>query len=456
MNDKVDPDSGRLLAGREFSALLSADAGGDGMAEEIAGYFDRLFPLLRSITGEGVRATLRILSELLPLEMIEVPSGTQVFDWTVPKEWVVREAYVVGPDGRRILDVADHTLHLLNYSQPFRGRLSRAELDAHLYSLPEQPDAIPYVTSYYSPRWGFCLSQRQRDGLPEGEYEVVIDADHIDGALTIGECVLAGETDREVLISTNTCHPSLANNELSGPLVAAFLHRRLAAWPRRRLTYRFVFLPETIGSLTYLSRQGEQLKRRAIAGYQVVCVGTDHRFVYKRSRDGDSLADRAALAALRRRHGDGFEVQPFRPDWGSDERQYCSPGFNLPLGSLMRSVYDEYPEYHSSLDNRDLVSFEAMAESVGMAEFVLQHLDMNRRYRNLQPYGEVQLGRRGLYPSLGNFQENMEQVSAMLWLLNLSDGANDLLAIAERSGLDIRVLDHFARVLADEGLLEPA
>lgn len=448
-----DPTS-RFLAHEELQALLGTAGEQDALAAEISAMFDRLFPIMRSITGDGVRETIDILSEVQPLECLETPSGTQVFDWTVPKEWVFRDAYVIGPDGEKVIDASEHTLHVLNYSAPFRGTMSRAELDAHLYSLPDQPDAIPYVTSYYSERWGFCLSENQRQQLPDGEYQVVVDTEFVDGSLSIGECVLPGESDEEVLLSTNICHPSLANNELSGPLVTAYLARMVAAWPKRRLTYRFVFLPETIGSLTYLARMGEHLKAKMIAGYQIVCVGTDHPYLFKMSRRENSLADRAALTALTHRHGEGFETRRFKADWGSDERQYCSPGFDLPLGSILRSIYDEYPEYHTSLDDRSFLSFPAMAETVEMCEFVLRHLDANRTFVNQQPHGEVQLGKRGLYPSLGNYQENMDQVSAMLWLMNLSDGENDLIAVAERSGCDIRLLSHFAELFTEMGLLK--
>lgn len=256
--------------------------------EEIERLLDRLWPILRSITGDGVRETLTILSEVAPLCRIEVASATKVFDWTVPPEWVVREAYVLTPKGERILNVRENNLHLLNYSAPFRGTLSRAQLDAHLHSLPEQPLAIPYITSYYERRWGFCVSQHQRDQLPEGDYEVVIDTEHIQGSLSIGEAVLPadGDSEGEVLISTYTCHPSLANNELSGPLVAAFLHRRLSRWPSRRLTYRFVFAPETIGAVAYLSLRGEHLRESLLAGYVVTCVGAGDRYTLKRSRRG--------------------------------------------------------------------------------------------------------------------------------------------------------------------------
>lgn len=418
--------------------------------DDIARYFDRLWPILRSISGEGVRQSHDILSELVPLERTEVPSGSKALDWQVPSEWVVREAFVIGPDGTRVLDVRDHTLHVLNYAVPFRGTLSRAQLEEHLYSLPEQPDAIPYVTSYYTPRWGFCLTHRQRQALPEGDYEVVVDTDFIAGSLTLSEAVLPGTSDREVLISTYTCHPSLANNELSGPLVAAFLYRRLARWDARRLTYRFVFLPETIGSLAYLQQRGEHLRERVVAGYVVTCIGDSAPFTYKRSRRGDSLADRAALHVLAGH--DDARILDFFPS-GSDERQYCSPGFDLPVGSLMRSMYGTYPEYHTSLDDRDFISFPAMQASVTAYEAILRVLEQNCTYRNLEPYGEPNLGRRGLYPPRGT---NLppERLSAILWVLNFSDGRHDLLAIAERSGLALGTLADAARSCLEAGLLE--
>lgn len=420
--------------------------------DEIEQYFDRLWPILRSITGEGVRRTHDILSELVPFERIEVPTGTQVFDWTVPREWVVREAYVVRPDGERILDVRENNLHLLNYSAPFRGRVSRRELDEHLYSLPDKPDAIPYVTSYYNERWGFCVRHAERERLPDGEYEVVADTELVDGSMTLSEAVLPGESDREVLISTYTCHPSLANNELSGPLVAAFLFRRLAALERRRYTYRFVFLPETIGSITYLSLRGEHLREKLVAGYVVTCIGDPGPFTYKFSKRSDTLADRAAEFVIRRHAPDGAQFLPFFPT-GSDERQYCSPGFNLPVGSITRTIYARYPEYHTSLDNRDFISFRAMAESVDLYFEVCRVVDGNRRFRNLSPYGEPQLGKRGLYAPVGHALGDLNL--AVLWVLTYSDGEHDLIDIAERSGLPFALIVEAAVRCQEQGLLEP-
>lgn len=420
---------------------------------EIENLFDRLWPLPRSLTGAGLRATYDILGEIIPLDRIEVPSGTQVFDWTVPKEWHVREAYVIAPGGRRILDVAENNLRLVNYSVPFRGTISRHELDAHLHSRPDLPDAIPYVTSYYEPRWGFCLSERERRALSGGEYQVVVDTSLEEGSLSIAEAVLPGSEPQEVLISTYTCHPSLANNELSGPLAAAFLYRRLAAWPDRRLTYRFVFAPETIGAVAYLSRRGAHLRERLIAGYVVTCVGLDTHFTYKRSRRGGSVADRAALHALGQL-GLNVRVRDFAPT-GSDERQYCSPGFDLPVGSLMRGAYADYPEYHTSLDNKSLLSFAALQGSIAAYEAICRVLDRNAAFQTLLPYGEPQLGRRGLYPTLGA-ADQARHVEAMMWALNFSDGRHDLLAIAERSGLPIERLWQAAIAAEKKGVLQRA
>lgn len=421
------------------------------LADDIAFYFDRLWPILRSITGSGVRQSQDILSEIVPLERHEIPSGTPVFDWTIPKEWIVREAYLIDPLGRRRLDIQENNLHVLNYSMPFKGTVSKQELQTHLYSLPDKPTAIPYVTSYYAPRWGFCLSQQQRDALPEGNYQVVIDTDFIDGSLTIGEAVLEGESEQEVLLSTYTCHPSLANNELSGPLVTAFLYQRLATLEKRRLTYRFVFLPETIGAIAYLHLRGEHLKKNLIAGYVLTCIGDSGDFTYKRSRQCTSLADRAAEHVLKHQPT-SYKVIDFSP-LGSDERQYCSPGFNLPVGSLMRSMYGTFAEYHTSLDNREFISFAAMAESVDTYYAIMTALDNNVRYKNNFPYGEPQLGKRGLYDTLGR-NTIPELSSAVFWLLNYADGEHDLLSIAEKSGLNITLLQQAAEAGLKTGIIE--
>jgi aminopeptidase-like protein len=327
-------------------------------------------------------------------------------------------------------------------------------LEAHLHSIPDQPDAVPYVTSYHERRWGFCLSHRQRTALPEGPYDVVVDTAFVDGSMTMSEAVLVGESPSEILFSTNTCHPSMANNELSGPLVAAFLYRALAKRPRR-LTYRFVFLPETIGSIAYLHLRGAGLRERLVAGYVLTCIGLDAPLTYKRSRRGTSVADRAAEYCLARTPACQSRVIDFTPaSFSSDERQYCSPGFDLPVGVVSRTIVGEYPEYHTSLDNRDLVSFDAMAESVEALTRLCDVLDANVTLRNLLPCGEPQLSKRGLYPTLGAPRARRSAVDATMWILNLSDGTHDLLSIAERSGMDVHLLADRAHACRAAGLLD--
>lgn len=423
--------------------------------EEMEAIFDRLWPIMRSITGDGVRQTHDILSEIIPLQRMEIPSGTAVFDWTIPREWVFKEAYVIDPAGNRILDASKNTLHLVNYSAPFRGTMTKAELEKRLFSLPQMPDAIPYVTSYYRDNWGFCICQNQREELTEGEYEIFIDTDFVDGSLTLSEAVLPGRSDKEVLISTYTCHPSMANNELSGPIVAAFLARRLAAWKDRYYTYRFVFLPETIGAIAYLSERGDLLTERLVAGYVVTCVGLEEVPTYQRSEHGDTLADKAALHALSRLD-EPFEATDFHPT-GSDERQYCSPGFRLPVGSYIRGRYGQYDEYHTSLDNRDLISFPSLLASLDAIESICSSLDKNRIYRSKAPFGEPNLGRRGLYPTTGGKRANMDhrrRAHGQLWLCNQCDGKRDLIDIAERSGMPLEILHDLAEQSVSAGLFE--
>lgn len=429
--------------------MTTRGAGGRETPRDIEEAFDRLWPLPRSLTGDGVRATLDILSELHPIERTEVPSGTRVFDWTVPDEWRVASAYLVAPDGRRIADFRDNNLHLVGYSRPFRGRLSLAELQAHLDSIPEQPTAIPYRTSYYDDNWGFCLADEERRALPDGDYEVVVDTQLAPGSLTIGEAVIPGETSEEILLSTYTCHPSMANNELSGPLATAFLMRRLAARPRRQLTYRFVFLPETIGSIAYLWLRGETLKRHCVGGYVVTCCGDGGPFTYKASRRGGSPSDRIAERVLARCARGRYSTFAFRPDEASDERIYNSPGFDLPIGSLMRTMYGRYSEYHTSLDNKSLISFPALQETVDILEAMVDDFESRRRYR-LTAAPEPQLGRRGLYPST---PEGRVQISRQYWLMHYADGQHDLLDIAEMSRHDLKDLEATAELLTRAGLL---
>lgn len=427
---------------------------GESLGAEMLSFAKRAYPLCRSITGEAVRETLKILQETIPLTIHEVPTGTKVLDWEVPKEWNLRRAWLKGPDGRKIVDSEDHNLHVLGYSVPFQGKVSREELDAHLFSLPEQPDLIPYRTSYYKEAWGFCLPHRVRQSLPEGEYEVLMDTTLAHGSLTYGELFLSGASDEEVLISTHTCHPSLANDNLSGLAVVSRLAALLGRLSpeERRYSYRFLFVPGTIGSITWLARNEDRVGRIA-HGLVAANLGAPGPFHYKRSRQGEAEIDRAAALALGAlEEKERGEVEDFVP-FGYDERQYCSPGFDLAVGSLTRVPYGRYPEYHTSADNLDLLAPEALAGSLALYLEVCGILEGNGTYRNLSPKGEPQLGRRGLYRSVGG-EGSRDRELALLWVLNLSDGSHDLLEVAERSKLPFRAVRAAADALLEAGLLE--
>jgi len=417
------------------------------LGAELHRWIRDLYPIGRSLTGDGVRETLRRLGELLPLSVREVPSGTQVLDWTVPPEWTLREAWIENSRGERVVDVRRSTLHVVGYSRPVRARLSLAELRPHLFSLPERPDWIPYRTSYYTDGWGFCLSDRQLTALPDDRYEVCIDATLQPGYLTYGECELPGEIEDEVLVSTHVCHPSLCNDNLSGMVIAAFLGQRLAA-RRRRHTYRLLFIPGTIGSITWLATH-ETSVGRIRHGLVLTALGDGGSPTYKRSRRGNAAIDRAAAHVLAGRGT--HQILDFTP-WGYDERQYCSPGFDLPVGCLMRTPQGQFAEYHTSADDLDFVRPDALGDSLEVATAILDLVDKNRVFVNLQPKGEPQLGRRGLYPSMGGGPQPAEQL-ALLWVLNLSDGRHSLLDIAERAGLPFDVVDRAAGALVERGLL---
>jgi aminopeptidase-like protein len=428
---------------------------GEGAAAEVGAELHelvaRLFPICRSITGDGVRETLAILAERVPLEVHEVPTGMQVLDWTVPKEWNVRDAYVADADGRRVIDFRASNLHVLGYSVPVRTRLPLAQLREHLFTLPEQPALVPYRTSYYAETWGFCLSEELLRELPEAEYEVCIDSTLEAGSLTYGELYLPGATDDEVLVYTHTCHPSLANDNLSGVVVAASLAEELARRDRT-LSYRFVFAPGTIGSITWLARNEERLPLIR-HGLVLAGVGGAGPPTYKRSRRGDAPIDRA-FAHLPGGRGGGAEIRDFSP-WGYDERQFCSPGFDLPVGRLSRTPHGEYPEYHTSADDLSFVRAESLADSRRLCLDVFELLERDRVYRNLSPKGEPQLGRRGLYGSLGGDPDRSTEL-ALLWVLNLSDGRHSLLQIAERSGLSFDAVARAADALVQHDLLAEA
>lgn len=421
------------------------------LGREMHDLMSELYPICRSITGEGIRRTLERLQQELPLQIREVPTGTRVFDWTVPKEWGIREAWIKGPDGDRIIDFDDHNLHVLNFSVPVRRKLNLEQLKEHLYSIPEHPDWIPYRTSYYAENWGFCLSHRQLESLAPGEYEVFIDADHTSGALAYGESVLPGSSEEEVLISCHSCHPSLANDNLSGMMVTTFLGRILAEL-ETRFTYRILFIPGTIGSISWLAGNEDNLWKIR-HGLVAANLGDGGAFHYKKSRRGSAEVDRTVAHVLAS-SGEPYQIEEFSP-FGYDERQYCSPGFDLPVGSLTRTPWGRYPEYHTSADDLDFVRPEALAESLRIYLTVMEALEANRRYINLNPKCEPQLGRRGLYRSVGGEDRGRERELAMLWVLNYSDGKRSLLDAAERSGIQLSELAAAADDLESADLLRP-
>lgn len=408
-----------------------------------------LYPLCRSITGDGVRATLRRIAQEIPLEIREVPSGLEVFDWTVPEEWNIRAGWIKDPKGNTIVDFANHNLHVLGYSTPVHEKISLTDLKPHLFSLPEQPDLIPYRTSYYRKNWGFCVPHRLVESLEDGEYEVFIDADHKAGSMTIAECVLPGATTEEVLISAHTCHPSLANDNLAGIAVAVELAKHLMGIDRR-LTYRFVFMPGTIGSITWLALNEEKASNIK-HGLVITCAGDSGRVTYKETRDGNAPIDRAMRHVLKT-SGDDHRIAPFHP-YGYDERQYSSPGFNLAIGGLMRSQHGTFPEYHTSADNLDFIKPEKMADTLDKAVQAIEVLEHNACYLNLKPKCEPRLGKYGLYGGGGGQRTGDFDELALLWVLNQSDGTKDLLAIAEKANMPFRKILTAAKALEAAGLL---
>lgn len=417
--------------------------------EELYRLIVDLYPICRSITGDGLRATLRRLGEVVPLTLNEVPSGTPVFDWVVPREWNINDAYIKNSQGERVVDFRKSNLHVMNYSASVHRRMSLAELKPHLFTLPDHPDWIPYRTSYYKEEWGFCLTQRQLERLSEDQYEVSIDSTLGDGSLTYGEFFLAGRSEQEVIISCHACHPSLCNDNLSGLAIAAFLARYLSSQPRR-YSYRFLFIPGTIGAIAWLSRNEDKVSRIA-HGLVLSCLGDAGKFSYKKSRRGNTEIDRAVAQVLKDA-GLPYELQEFTP-YGYDERQFCSPGFNLPVGRLSRTPNGCYPEYHTSADNLDFVQPEYLKDSFDRCRAIVSLLERNSNYINLNPKCEPQLGKRGLYRSIGGLPDAGEREMAMLWVLNLSDGGHSLLDIAERANLSFNIVFDAAKTLQEHGLL---
>ncbi len=423
----------------------------DTLGHRMHGWARDLFPICRSLTGPGVRETLAYLKNLLPgLTVHEVPSGTEAFDWTVPPEWTIRDAWVENEQGERVIDFKRHNLHVLGYSEPVDTWLDLEELQKHLYSLPEQPDAIPYITSYYSRRWGFCLTHEARQALKPGRYRAVVDADLKPGVLNYAELLIPGESQDEVFLSTYVCHPSMANNELSGPVVTTAIAQWIAALLKRRYSYRIVFIPETIGSIVYLSRKLDHLKRHVKAGFNVSCIGDDRAYSYLPSRAGDTLSDRAAKHALE--HIDAGYMRYTWLDRGSDERQYCSPGVDLPMATVMRSKYGRYPEYHTSLDNLSLVTPTGLEGGFRALQAAIAAVESNVTPQ-VTVLCEPQLGKRGLYPTLST-KETGAKVATMMGMLSYADGKHDLLQIAEILHVPIAKLAEILEPFVANGLVK--
>lgn len=418
---------------------------------EIFGWAEDLFPICRSLTGNGVRETLDYIGNLLPdLKRFEVPTGTQVFDWTVPNEWNIRDAWIENEAGERIVDFADSNLHVVGYSQPVDRWMSLEELDTHLHSQPELPKAIPYVTSYYASRWGFCLSHHQRKSLKPGRYRAVIDATHAPGHMSCAELVLPGREDREILLSTYVCHPSMANNEVSGPVVTTALARWLMAMPERRYTYRVFFGPETLGAIWYISQNLEHLKQNLDAGFVVTNVGDERNYSILSSRRGDTLADHASQITLRDL-APSHDVHPYLMR-ASDERQYCAPGVDLPVVSMMRSRHGDFPEYHTSLDDLSAITAKGLEDSLAALAMTITLLEQNERYES-QTLCEPMLSRHGLYRSLGTKQPD-ESARNLLNFLSYADGQHDLIDICKVTGMSVADVLEARQALASANLIK--
>jgi len=425
------------------------------IGEEIHKFAEKLWPLNRSITGQGVRDTLNLISQHLPnLKIESIKTGTKVFDWVIPKEWFVRKAYIITPNGEKICDYSKNNLHLIGYSIPFSGKVSLDELKNHLYTLPDKPSAIPYVTSYYEERWGFCISYEELNNLKNGEYEVVIDTILFDGVLNYGELLIKGKSDKEILLSTYICHPSMANNELSGPSVVTFLANWLEKKNDLNFSYRIIFVPETIGSIAYLSRYYKIMKKKTIAGFNVSCVGDERAYSYLPSRNGKTLSDLIAKHVLKWIDPNYVSYTWF--DRGSDERQYCAPGIDLPVASIFRTKYGKYPEYHSSLDDlKSVVTPKGLDGGYWAIRQSIEAIEKNTIYRNLI-LCEPQLGKRGLKSTLSTNSSNDQNknISLIMNFISFCDGKLSLLEIAEKLDVPMWDLYDIINVLEKQGIIK--
>jgi aminopeptidase-like protein len=434
------------VAGWSLDKLIADDIGG-----ELFAFAARIFPICRSITGDGVRQTLREVGAHIALDIHEVPTGTAVFDWTIPREWNIRDAYIKNEQGEKVVDFQRSNLHVMSYSVPVQQRLSLGELKQHLYSLPDQPDLIPYRTSYYSENWAFCISHRQLEALRDETYEVVIDSSLADGHLTYGEYLHKGETDEEFLLSVHVCHPSLADDNCSGIALLTHLAKRMIG-VRTRFSYRFLFVPGTIGAITWLARN-EAHVAKIKHGLVVSMVGDGGGPTYKKSRRGNAQVDRAMIHSLNH-SGLSPTILDFSP-YGYDERQYCSPGFNLPVGLFQRSKFGAIPEYHTSADNLGFIRPDHLRDSYRLIVETINVIENDAVFLNTMPKCEPQLGKRGLYGAVGGDKDAAAANMAMLWILNQSDGAHSLLDIAERANLPFAMIQRTAQLLRDHGLLKP-
>ena len=424
----------------------------NNIGEIMYSWAEDLFPICRSITGPGVRKTLLYFKEFLPdLEIHSVPTGTKAFDWVVPNEWFIQDAYIEDSHGNKIVDFENNNLHIVGYSQPIDEWMDLSTLNNHLHSLPDQPDAIPYVTSYYDTNWGFCLTHRQRELLKKERYHVVIESELKHGVLNYGELIIKGDTDEEVLLSTYICHPSMANNELSGPVVTAGIAQWLNQLRNQRYTYRIVFIPETIGSIVYLSKNLKHMKKHTIAGLVLTCIGDDRDYSLMPSRSGDTLIDRVASYALN--HYVKTYTRYSYLDRGSDERQYCSPGVDLPVCSIMRTKYNVYPEYHTSLDDLTLISSDGLKGGFDIIKKTIEILEFNQVYKNKTPC-EPQLGKYDLYPTISIKGSKQRELSnLMLNILAYADGDNDILEISEIIRVDFFTVHNTMKILLDNELV---